>query len=60
MLAALQRRKTVPDLQLGAIAITFYDPKKLNLVLIEIFLRSFVHGAHEVEGAAHEKTSHQR
>jgi hypothetical protein len=21
----------VPDLQLGAIAITFYDPKKLNL-----------------------------
>jgi hypothetical protein len=34
MLAALQRRKTVPDLQLGAVAITFYDPKKLNLVLI--------------------------
>jgi len=24
----------VPDLQLGAIAITFYDPKKVNLVLI--------------------------
>jgi len=33
MPAALQRRKTVPDLQLGAI-VTFYDTKKLNLVLI--------------------------
>jgi len=50
----------VPDLLLGAIAITFYDPKKLNLVLIKIFPRSFVHGAHEVDGAAHEKASHQR
>ena len=42
------------------IAITFYDAKKQNLELIEIFLGSFVHGAHEVEGATHEQAFHRR